>query len=267
MSQCKFVYDEYSDQVKKFKVKAGTQCKLEAIDERGYCHNHIVKTNLATPEEIKAYGKTKYKREMARREQERAKKSKELADNDNKIADRRLASIRDALTIKDFDLEEFYKFADQVGVGGFDAKYTREWCFAHWILADKETRIPETIDEVAEILGVKKKVLEDLSNDVRLERFLRKAREDMVLRRGEPAYLAWMLDGVEHGDKDAIKEFVKLREKRLANVKDEDAGFIDPDVLNEAEKINNGKHVPMDNKVADAVGWEEVDDPVTEDEL
>lgn len=268
--QCKFVYDKFHPKVQKFKIAEGTRCKLEAIegDDRGYCQNHLPQSGLMTPDEIKEYGEVKYKRNQARRDQIRLQKNEKLTETDSKIADRRLASLRDALTIQDFDLKEFYAFSEQIGTGGFDNKYRREWCFAHWLNANPETRIPQTLEEVASILGVTEKYLRDTRVAPRIERYTQQLRVNMVLNRCEPSYLAWMVDGVEHGDKDAIKEFVKLRDKKLEKEKPIDDDPINPDILKAAEEINtkDGEfRKPNDSTVADAVGWNEEDGEVDDE--
>jgi hypothetical protein len=210
-----------------------------------------------TKEEISQKLDNKHKATTERREQVRGERAERMADNEGKVKNRRLQVIKEALTIQNFDLEEFYDLIDKIGVGGFDKKYKREWAFAHWCLSDPENRTPEDLEGVAKVLNTSTSTLQDFQRGDRLERFLRQARENMVIQKGEPAYLAWIIDGVESGDKDAIKEFVKLREKRLEKAQPDEKDMIPTEVMQEASKINEAMGEKMDKTVIDAVSWGE----------
>jgi len=257
--QCKYTYGRQHKDVKAGLAALGSLCKADATDERGFCYNHLEEQGLLSQEELAKRQADKERASLNRRVSARDSKVSAKGEDgrDGAYAPHILKAIKEFLTIPDFNLKEFFYQIGGIGIGVTDITYKRKFAYAHWLLADPETRSPSDHQGVAEILGVKEGYVSELSRGNRMEMFIRKAREEIVLNRGEPAYFAWMVDGVNVGDKDAIKAYEKLRERRAA-VSDKPEEEIPEDTVAEAEEINK-KPVKAESPVADAVGWGETD--------
>ena len=251
--QCNYKYGQSHRDVVAGRVALGSRCKANAYDERGFCYNHLRDEGLLTVEELNKVIEDKQKASTARRTAAISQKKDTLcSDGDlNYIA----RAIKDFLVIPDFDLLDFFTLIGGIGVGATDSNYRRKYALAFWMLSDPDTRQPQALEEVAKTLQCSTVFVKECMRGNRMDRFIRKAREKVMLDRLEPAYLAWMGVGVETGDKEAIKAYKEMRDRVAAESSVVEQEIPD-DVLEEANRINSEIHARA-HSVADCVGWGE----------
>ena len=250
--QCKFIYGQNHKDVKANLRKLGSSCAAKALDDRGFCYNHLKEQGLLTPEEEAERIENSKKAPKARRDTAKKQKEEALSGGAGNYAGEILKAIKEFTEIQDFNLQDLWDYwgGDKILKG--DLPYKRQKAFAYWLLAEPASRKPDTLNGVSIVIGIPTWKLESLQKGNHMKAFIRNAREEVVLERCEPAYLAWMANGVNYGDKQAVAAFEKLREKHTESLSKEVVD-IPEEIKKQAEEIN--KQPLREAAVTNAVGW------------
>jgi len=266
MSQhrCAYIYVEGDELVLSGKYKVGEQCvatsrNVEAM--RGFCGGHFRKWNKENdPEVIKAISAKQG--ESLRKSRDKAReKNKEIVENsENNLNDIDKEVLQVLGKNEKCDLVHEYSFLKRLNSNPQSESYAEKFAFAMWLNTPEVSRTPETMDEVAQILGVSVYSLSLWRRSPELVRiFNNKAKQSFI------GSLPWvhskLLKRVATGSEKAMDVSIKIiKEYEVEIGETAKKEKVEPKLLDEARKINEGgeanKFIGVANQVKKVAAYD-----------
>ena len=201
--RCQYRYKEGDKSVISGKYKVGDQCESLRTSERSHylCGGHLRQYNKINDPE--------YNQKIAAKQKVTLKKSREKAQKTNaaivehqqeKLSD----NTKDILSVMNknafIDLEKEYLILKNLKQDPTQENYSEKYAFALWLNAPETKRTPQTIEEVAGILGVAPYTLSQWRRSPEIVRIINNDTKQVALRM-YPWVLEKLFEGVGRGDK------------------------------------------------------------------
>jgi len=201
------LYRPGDKKVKKGEYKVGDQCfaTARAVEKtHGFCGGHFKKWNKENDPEANVASGKKRSATSQKKRQEVVEKNREIVENSNNTLNEKTKEILGVLGKNEkYDLIYEYSLMKSLNIDPQKEKYAEKFAFALWLNTPEAMRMPKTMEEAAEILGVVMVTLAMWRRSPEITRIINdKARESHC--RSYPYIFEKLLEQVALGSERAM---------------------------------------------------------------
>jgi hypothetical protein len=220
MIRCQYIYVAGDKKVISGKYKIGDQCTRTSVGDKthGFCFGHFKKWNKINNPKANSKLSAKQKATMLRHNKKRELKNKDTnAESQGKL-DAEAQKLVDVMGLsEEYDLLTEYTICRALNANPTQETFAEKFSFAMWLDTAKDKRTPDTLEEVAKILGVSIMTIHLWKRSPEINRMINDKTREVVSKSYKYVWFK-VLEGVSQGDtrsKDiALKHIKEVEDKK-----------------------------------------------------